>query len=157
MGESNGNSKLPISIVTTVVNKISEFTKEMEILRAQLPNKDVTNDKIEGLNKKLDKSLIIIRTVFILAMLVVGLSFLGARLLDWRCTTLSNKDVIETIIKELDDSWEKKLEKVLEQRDKDRVDEQTIVNDKIGDLNKKMDRILKGMEGSDKNGGIKGN
>jgi len=145
MGESNGNSKLPISIVTTVVNKISEFTKEMEILRAQLPNKDATNDKIESLDKKLDKSLTVIKTVFVLVMIVVGLSFLGARLLDWHGAALSNEAVIEAITKELDDYWEKKLEKMFERRDKDRADEQKAINDKIGDLNKKMDHILKGM------------
>jgi hypothetical protein len=143
MAESNGNGKLPISIVTTVVNKISDFTKEMEILRAQLPDKTVTNDKIDNLDKKLDRSLTVIKTVFVLAMVVIGLSFLGARLLDWHASSLDNKDMIEIITKKLDDCWEEKLKEILEQRDKTRADERNSIDNQVGNLNVKMDRILK--------------
>lgn len=125
MADSNGNGKLPVGIVNTVINKISDFTKEMEVLRAQLPSKDVADNKIDLLDKKIDKTLTVIKTVFILAMVVVGLSFLGARLIDWhnQQDKISNDEIIEQLredvrkeraeeLKALIDIIEKKMEEL---------------------------------------------
>jgi hypothetical protein len=144
MAESNGNGKLPVGIVNTVINKISEFTKEMEVLRAQLPNKDITNDKIDLLNKKVDKTLTVIKTVFVLAMIVVGLSFLGAKLLDWHNETdkISNKEVIEQLKDEM-----------REERSVERAEDKEERKAELEQIFKKMEELHDNKKGTGKSEG----
>jgi len=98
---NDGSDKLPVGIVTTVINKISDFTKEMEVLRAQLPTKESTTDKIDAMDRKIDKTMTTIKIIATLLMLVVGMSFIGAKLIDWY-DNKSSKDTqfIEQMINE---------------------------------------------------------
>ena len=124
MTDSNGADKLPIGIVNTVIDKIASFTKEMEILRAQIPDKTATTDKIDALTLKMEKTLSTIKTVFVLAMIVVGLSFLGAQLLKWNETKDAVPDATNEIVEqvnrqigtELDNTLEKFKEEIRQER-----------------------------------------
>ena len=73
------NGKVPSAIVTLVVDKVASFTKEIEVLRAQLP----TKEDIGKLHGKIDKFLWTIKLLFGLVMVIVVLSFLGARIIDY--------------------------------------------------------------------------
>lgn len=90
----DSDTKLPVGIVNTIINTIAEFTKEMTILRTQLPNNEAWQKSLDAIDtklsamivdmsQKLDRTLTIIKTVFILSMIVVGLSFLGAQILNF--------------------------------------------------------------------------
>ena len=143
MTDSNG--KLPVGIVTTVIDKISEFTKEIEILRAQLPNKETTDMKIEALDTKLDKVLIVIKTVFVLSMLVVGLSFLGAKFINTYSASdhIVDQKVLKEFKTDIQTEMQHKLDELCEKRDQDRNKDMKIILEKLEELkihgNKKED------------------
>ena len=127
--------KSEVGIINEVVNKVSNFTKEVEILRDKSPTKDLvtnsinildqklnrkldkvstdfdkemkilcgllldkepTNNSLSVLDQKLDKTLTTIKTACIITIVVIGLFFIGYRLLDWY--TESNKTTIEQVI-----------------------------------------------------------
>lgn len=77
MPENSG--QVPSTIVSLMLDKISSFTKELEVLRAQLPSKE----DFSTLNTKIDKFLTSARTLFAVAMIIVVLSFLGAKIIDY--------------------------------------------------------------------------
>jgi hypothetical protein len=129
MADSN---KLPSGIVDTVINKISDFTKELEILRGQLPTRESlakdntkTLDAIGKLVERIDSMLTVIKTVFALAMIVVALSFFGAQIIDYVKTPTStitieeiqaaNKVSNEELKKEISLDREKDLEEIKQQ------------------------------------------
>jgi len=115
MSESNGD-KLPVGIVNTVINKISDFTKEMEVLRAQLPSKESTNNKIDSLDRKMEKTLSAIKLIFTLAMIVVSLSFFGAKIIDWQ-ENKTNRASSAVIDQKFNNELTNTIEQLLDERD----------------------------------------
>jgi len=130
MVEENG--KVPVGIVNTVVNKIAEFTKEVEILRAQLPKEqstieyrsEITNSvsKLSGKIDDTDKSINILtncingsiktfRIVFSLIAMAVVLAFVAAQGMMYyerNKIKLDTKMVIEKTVEETIDNYIKK-------------------------------------------------
>ncbi len=113
MTDSNNNGKVPVSIVNTVINKIADFTKEIEVLRAQLPNKETTNNKVDSLDRKMDKTLAAIKLIFALAMVIVVLSFLGAKLLE-RSEIHEKESIYEVVDKKLEKLRKEELQLILD-------------------------------------------
>lgn len=94
---NNTGDKIPVEIVTTILDKISDFTKEMEVLRSSIPTKEI----IDILIGKVDKASLIIKTFFAVIGTVVALAFLGAQFMDWsRQQNLSDKAVNQQVMEE---------------------------------------------------------
>jgi len=133
MADSDRNDKLPISIVTTVIDKISEFTKEIEILRAQLPNKETSSNKLDAIDKKMGQTLFAIKIIFGLAMLVVALSFFGAKLIEWHDTkgNTTNNQVVSEVVDQMQTANKQMLDQLRDEiRRERRSDLDTILNDR---------------------------
>jgi len=112
----NENGKMPIGIVNTVIHKISDFTKELEILRHQLPEKDDLNSKIDKMNNKFDKAMLVVKVVTILMGSVVVLSLFGAKLLNyWEEKQPKQNIQIEERIEDMQKNFDDKFNKILEQ------------------------------------------
>ena len=124
---TDNGDKLPVGIVTTVINKIADFTKETEILRSQIPTResiDALNNKVNEVTTKVDKASSRISYFFGVVAIIVALSFLGAQLIDWsRKDSISNKQVIEEIKKDVGDQFKKDIQEILKNRDKDIIKE----------------------------------
>ena len=103
------NGKVPSAIVTLVVDKVASFTKEIEVLRAQLPKKE----DISKLHGKIDKFLWTIKLLFGVAMAIVILSFLGARIIDYtRQERIEARQEQAYTKKEMDSKFKELLKKV---------------------------------------------
>lgn len=76
---NNTGDKIPVEIVTTVLDKISDFTRETEVLRSQMP----TREAFDALNSKVDRAALTIKVFFGVIGIIVTLSFLGAQFIDW--------------------------------------------------------------------------
>jgi len=99
---ADSTNKLPISIVDIVITKIADFTKEMEILRGQLPSKEsiaVDNKAvltaIGALGKEIKDFLFAIKLIVGLAGSVIALAFLGAQIIDYVKTPTSTITIEE--------------------------------------------------------------
>ena len=107
---TNSGDKIPVEIVTTVIDTIAAFTKETEVLRSQIP----TKESMEALNGKVDRAALTIKTFFAVIAIVVAMSFFGAQIIDWvrSDTTAPNvsQQMLDDKLKEQRDEYAKQLE-----------------------------------------------
>jgi len=118
MVEENG--KVPVGIVNMVVDKIASFTKEVEIMRAQLPKeqtaldhrRDLTlsitklTDKVDKLTAMLSKAMSIYKVIFGIIALVVFLSFAGAQIMSYyelNKIQIKTEQIVEQTVKKYND------------------------------------------------------
>jgi len=103
--------KVPSSIVNILINKISEFAKEIELLRAQLPTKenlDVcksdTNLKLEAvlgainnLKGSLDKVILTVKVAFAIAIIAVMIAAFGTYMINRATTPVKYEKMVERL------------------------------------------------------------
>jgi len=126
---SESSNKLPIGIVNVVIDKITDFTKELEVLRGQLPTKEsiATDNKslldaIGALGKEIKDFLFAIKLIVGLAGGVIALAFLGAQIIDYVKTPTSTVTIEE--IQEANDQLKKDI-------NEDRSDELKKIKEEI--------------------------
>ncbi len=121
--------KLPVGIVNAIIDRIADFTKEIELLRAQLPENNEfhkslsdTDTKLSGMitkmSEKLDKTMTVIKTVFVLAMIVVGLSFFGAQILNYQYKKNLNTEISHKMHEQITKERKEDLKKIIDAFDK---------------------------------------
>ena len=112
----NDNGKLPVGIVNTVIEKISDFTKELEILRHQLPEREDLNKRIEKMSTKFDRAMLVIKVVISLVGIVLILSLFGAKLLTyWEESQKPEREILlEKRLDELQNQTDERFLKILE-------------------------------------------
>lgn len=116
MANTTGD-KLPVEIVTVVIDKIVEFTKEMEIFRQQLPSKESILTRIDAMDHKIDSAITSIKLVFGVIAVIVTLSFLGAQFIDWvnnredsKKPDIISQEVLDEKLKTQRDEYAKQLD-----------------------------------------------
>jgi len=87
---ADSNNKLPINIVNIVIDKISDFTKELEILRGQLPSKEMLESEttalltaITSLGTTLKDFLYTVKLITGVAGGIILLVVIGVQLVDY--------------------------------------------------------------------------
>jgi len=87
---ADSNNKLPINIVNIVIDKISDFTKELEILRGQLPSKEMLESDttailtaITSLGTTLKDFLYTVKLITGVAGGIILLVVIGVQLVDY--------------------------------------------------------------------------
>jgi hypothetical protein len=87
---ADSNNKLPINIVNIVIDKISDFTKELEILRGQLPSKEMLESDttalltaITSLGTTLKDFLYTVKIITGVAGGIILLVVIGVQLVDY--------------------------------------------------------------------------
>jgi hypothetical protein len=138
------NGTLPVGIVNLVIEKIAAFTKELEILRAQLPERSQMNARIDSgkqttideasklstkmdtFGEKLKSTLTTIKVVASLIGLVVLLSMFGAKLINYFETKKDPHHMIiekqmEEFQKTTDDKFEQILRQIRELHKRDKI------------------------------------
>jgi cell division protein FtsL len=144
--------KLPVGIVNTVITKIADFTKEIEILRAQLPDKTIWQTKLNtlddklsiiltNLNQKVDKTFTTIKTVFVLTMIAVGLIFAGSQLLTWYESKQTMRP-LDTMAVELKKEISKERAGDLDILRKERAKDLKKIIEEIHDLEDRIDKNI---------------
>lgn len=122
---SDSDPKLPVGIVNEIIDKISSFTKEIELLRSQLASKKDFENKVESLNDKLsdlmsqvNKTYVTIKTVFVVAMIAISLAFIGAQFMAWYQTKQVERPLTvlpEKVEKHVKTTTEQELNKILKE------------------------------------------
>lgn len=107
---NNAGDKLPVEIVTTVIDKIADFTRETEVLRSQIP----TKESIEALNSKVDRATLTIKIFFGAIGVIIALSLFGAQIIDWTKSSSKpetvSQQVLDNALKAQRDEYAKQLE-----------------------------------------------
>lgn len=134
----DNNGKLPIGIVNNIIQKISDFTKELEVLRAQLPDKSQMNSgfelgrqktveeyekmdvKLTAFGNSLKSTLNTIKIVAALLGLVVVLSMFGAKLITYweNIHPKQEREALEERIEELQKATDDRFLEILRQIEK---------------------------------------
>jgi len=114
----NENGKPSMGIVNIVIQKITDFTKEIEILRAQLPEKDHLNNKIDKMSTEFNKMMLAVKVVFTLIGVVVVLSLFGAKLLGYLEDKGTTHVTIEKRIEKIEEGIDDKFKTILDRIEK---------------------------------------